>query len=42
MLRTSLMATHTEDQLDKVLSVFKLARKKLRLQDQPPKDETHG
>ena len=39
MLRTSFMATHTEDQLDKVLSVFKLVKKKLRFADRPPKEE---
>ena len=42
MLRTSIMATHTEDQLEKVLSVFKLVKKKLRIQDRPPKDEADG
>ena len=42
MLRTSIMATHTEDQLEKVLSVFRLVKKKLRIQDRPPKDEADG
>jgi len=42
MLRTSIMATHTEDQLEKVLSVFRLVKKKLRIQDRPPKEEADG
>jgi 8-amino-7-oxononanoate synthase len=42
MLRTSVMATHTEGQLEKVLSVFKQVKKKLRIQDIPPKEETLG
>ena len=41
MIRTSLMATHTKDQLDKALSVFKLVKKKLRFSDRLPKEETH-
>jgi len=39
MLRTSVMATHTEGQIEKVLSVFKQAKKKLRIQDTPLKKE---
>jgi 8-amino-7-oxononanoate synthase len=42
MLRTSFMATHTEDQLDRVLSVFKHLRKKLRIQDRPPQEQIRG